>query len=208
MSDSMWDAIKRARAGGGADTSTSQSLVPTGALPTTPVGTVIPNQTALDTTLSTQIAGLVNPGNLFPDTSRQAAELSAARGVPGSAAAYGTGLRMTDEERLSRIALGEQLMSSMAGRNQANVISPTQQATLALQQAQLKLEQEQAQREQEWQNFQRSLQWLNQGSAGSTGASAGATPEGFYRNMYGQLVGQNTGQVGHNYTYAGGGWGW
>ena len=104
---------------------------------------------------------------------------------------------MTDEERLKRISLGEQLASSMSSRNQPNVITPFQQAQLALQQQQLKLQQEQASREASWQSFQQTIQ-----------GGRSSTPNGFYRNMYGQLVGQNTGQIGHNYTRSDSGWGW
>lgn len=193
--------------GGTTKTDMSVGLTPEGGLPATTSGTVVPNQAALDTTLSGQIASLLSPGNLFPDTSRQAGELAAARGIPGSSAAYGTSLRMTDEEKLKRIALGEQLMSSMSGRNQANVISPYQQASLALQQQQLELAKQAEARAAEWQNFQRSLSFLTSGGSGGNTATS-ATPAGFYRNMYGQLVGSTTGQVGREFTRTGGGWGW
>lgn len=79
----------------------------------------IPGGVGLETASSEAIRGLLNPPSMFPDVNRQAAEVTAARGVGGSAAAYGTGLRMTDEERLRRIALGEQLLSGAYGRQPA-----------------------------------------------------------------------------------------
>lgn len=99
----------------------------------------IPGGVGLETASSEAIRGLLNPPSMFPDVNRQAAEVTAARGVGGSAAAYGTGLRMTDEERLRRIALGEQLLSGAYGRQPAIDpsyfgMTPYQAASLELQQ--------------------------------------------------------------------------
>jgi hypothetical protein len=101
----------------------------------------IPGEAGLEQQSSADIAALLNPPAMFPDTSRQAAEVTAGRGVAGSAAAGGTGLRMTDEERLRRIALGQQLLSAATARNPVPplvdptkfVITPYQQAELDLQ---------------------------------------------------------------------------
>lgn len=57
------------------------------------------------------IAGLLNPPAQFADTARRAAEMGAGRGISGSTAAFGAGLRMTDEERLRRQALGAELLT-------------------------------------------------------------------------------------------------
>lgn len=88
---------------------------------------------------STDIAGLLNPPALFPDTSRQAAEVAAGRGIAGSGAAGQTATRMTEEERLKHIALGNQLLDSQTGRQSTLGITPIQQAQLNLQQQQADL---------------------------------------------------------------------
>lgn len=97
----------------------------------------VPDAAQLEAQSSARIAELLNPPQLFPDVSRRAAELGAARGVPGSAAAWGTGLRMTDEERLRRIALGQNMLTEALGRNPLTVpditnffITPQKQAEL------------------------------------------------------------------------------
>lgn len=101
----------------------------------------IPNAGALETQSSADIAALLNPPTMFPDVNRRAAEMGSARGISGSAAAMGTGLRLTDEERLKRIALGQQLLSGAYGRNPgAPVVDPTKYAITPEQQAQLNLE--------------------------------------------------------------------
>jgi hypothetical protein len=115
----------------------------------------IPMGADLETASSSAIAALLNPPSMFPDVNRQAAELGASRGVRGSAAAYGTGLRLTDEERLRRIALGEQLLSGAYGRREAvpdiskTFITPAQQAQIDLENRRQNLA------EQQWE-FQRS----------------------------------------------------
>src|SRR3990172_535767 len=91
---------------------------PTRQLPGMPAGIIdtynagnlarIPRGAELEGMSSDRIAELLNPPAMFADTDRQAAELGAGRGVPGSASAFGVGLRLTDEERLKRIGQGEQ----------------------------------------------------------------------------------------------------
>src|SRR6266498_3098598 len=76
----------------------------------------IPGQAGLEETSSARINELLNPPALFPDTSRMAAETSAGRGIAGSPAAASTAVRLTDEERLKRIALGEQLFTGAVNR--------------------------------------------------------------------------------------------
>src|SRR6266705_396948 len=88
---------------------------------------------------STDIAGLLNPPALFPDTSRQAAEVAAGRGIAGSGAAASTAVRMTEDERLKHIALGNQLLDAQTGRQSTLGITPIQQAQLNLQQQQADL---------------------------------------------------------------------
>lgn len=85
----------------------------------------IPNDPALESQSSSQIAALLNPGSFFPDTDRMAAEQGAGSGVPGSGAANSSGVRMTAAEQLSRIALGESLLSGADARNPAaQVVNP------------------------------------------------------------------------------------
>lgn len=100
----------------------------TGSLPGSVYPANIPNAAGLEVLSSKDIEGLLNPPELFPDTSRRAAEVTAGRGVGGSAAAYGTGLRMTDEERIRRIALGEQLLSGAYARTLPYNLTPEQEA--------------------------------------------------------------------------------
>lgn len=103
---------------------------------------LVPNAPGLEALSSADIADLLNPPSVFPDVSRQAGELAAARGIPGTAAAAGTGLRMTDEERLRRIALGENLLTGAYGRTLPYAVTPNQQAGIDLNWARLGLDQE------------------------------------------------------------------
>lgn len=102
--------------------------------------TRVPDMQTLEQSSSDQIAGLLNPPAFFADTSRMAAELGSGRGVSGSGAAASTAVRMTDEERLKRIALGSELLSQAAERYPAMqppgtenfIMTPYQQGTLDL----------------------------------------------------------------------------
>lgn len=101
----------------------------------------IPGAAGLEAQSSADIAALLNPPAMFPEVDRRAAEVSAGRGIAGSSGAGATGVRMTDEERLRRMALGEQFLSAATARNPAApivdpmnfVITPYQQAGLDLQ---------------------------------------------------------------------------
>jgi hypothetical protein len=111
----------------------------------------IPGGVGLESESSKRIMELLNPPSLFPDTSRRAAELTAGRGIAGSPAAFGTGLRMTDDERLRRIALGEQFLSAAYSRQPAigpeyTALTPYQREQLDLEKKQLELERERAER--------------------------------------------------------------
>jgi hypothetical protein len=59
---------------------------------------------------------------------------------------------MTDEERLKRIALGEQLMSSGYSRNLPMAVTPTQQAEIGLKERELNLQRQQQLWQQQYQN--------------------------------------------------------
>lgn len=103
----------------------------------------IPNAAGLEGQSSDVIANLLNPPAMFADTDRQAAELGTGRGVAGSAGAFGVGLRLTDEERLRRMGLGQQFLSAAYARNPGAplvnaadfTITPAQAASLNLQYA-------------------------------------------------------------------------
>lgn len=71
-----------------------------------------PGGDAVDEQINQQIQELLNPPAVFADVSRRAAEVGAGRGISGSEAAFGTGLRMTDEERLRRQSMGQELLTS------------------------------------------------------------------------------------------------
>lgn len=120
---------------------------------------LVPNVMGLETQSSKDIGELLNPPSVFPDTSRQAAELAGARGIPGSSAAYGTGLRMTDEERLKRIALGENLLSAAYARTLPYAITGEQNIQNKLAQDRLALDQQRLAWEKQYQ--QQQLDRLN-----------------------------------------------
>lgn len=84
----------------------------------------VPQMQALEEQSSARIAELLNPPAMFADTSRMAAEEAAGRGISGSPAGAAIGVRMTDEERLKRIALGSQLLSAAAGRYPTQQFAP------------------------------------------------------------------------------------
>lgn len=103
----------------------------------------VPGAPELESASSAAIASLLTPGFQFADTDRRAAELGASRGVGGSAAGIAVGYRMTDDERLKRIALGQEMLTAAVGRNPTvgisasdvadTRLSPYQQQLLALQ---------------------------------------------------------------------------
>jgi len=121
----------------------------------------IPNDPALEEASSASIMPLLMPGTMFSDVNRMAAERGGAAGIPGSANEFGVGLRMNDEERLRRIALGQNLLSQATARNPgANVLNPLelalnpqQQTTAATTNAQLSQQQNQL-------DLQRELAYL------------------------------------------------
>src|SRR2546421_7522392 len=86
----------------------------------------IPGAAGLEDLSSTDIAGLLNPPQMFPEVDRRTAEVTSGRGIAGSAGAGATGVRMTDEERLRRMALGQQFLSAAYQRNPAApIVDPT-----------------------------------------------------------------------------------
>lgn len=101
----------------------------------------IPGAADLQSQSSSNIAGLLNPPALFPDTLRMAAETASAKGVAGSGSAYSTAVKMSDEERLKRMALGEQFLTGALARNPSAplpstsdfILTPYQAAQIALQ---------------------------------------------------------------------------
>jgi hypothetical protein len=148
----------------------------TGALPGAASGAVypsnLPNAAGLESLSSRDIESLLNPPSMFPDTNRRAAEVTAGRGVGGSAAAYGTGLRMTDEERIRRMALGEQMLSGAYQRTQPYNITPYQGQQLGLERDRLQLERDRL-------NAMMAAGYFNRGGAGGAGrGGAGGTDFG------------------------------
>lgn len=110
----------------------------------------IPMGADLEESSSRGIMELLNPPNQFAEVDRRSAELAAMRGIPGSAAGQTAGYRMTDEERLRRMALGQQFLSAATQRNPsvpisasdalATVITPYQQQQLDQQWKQIEIQ--------------------------------------------------------------------
>jgi len=102
----------------------------------------IPGLAGLEQSSSAAIAGLLNPPAFYSDVDRRSAELAAGRGVPGSALGFGVGLKMTDDERLRRLTLGQNMLTQATARNPvaaqpdilSTILTPAQQAELALKQ--------------------------------------------------------------------------
>ena len=113
----------------------------------------IPGAAALEDASSRAIMELLNPTGRFADTDRQSAELGAIRGIAGSAAGETAGYRMTDEEKLKRLALGQQFLTAADARNPiapidvsdvlGTYITPSQQAQNRLQQEDLRRQRDQ-----------------------------------------------------------------
>ena len=103
----------------------------------------VPMGAELEEESSRQISALLNPPDLFPDTSRAAAEWGASRGVSGSPAAASAGVRMTDDEKLRRIELGQKMFSDATTRNPSADLPDISQFMLSPYQAEiLRLQQE------------------------------------------------------------------
>lgn len=100
----------------------------------------IPQGNELENQSSDVISGLLNPPEFFPETDRRSAELGTSRGISGSPAEFSAGVRMTDEERLKRMALGQGFLTAAYGRNPA--VGPEYQFNTPYQDQQLKLEKE------------------------------------------------------------------
>lgn len=121
----------------------------------------IPGAEELEASSSADIYNLLNPPAVFGDVSRRAAEVGAGRGIPGSEAAFGAGLRMTDDERIRRIALGQQMLTAAYGRNPAaelpniyqSIITPSQQADIDARNRQIAVQEEQNRLAREWQQW-------------------------------------------------------
>ena len=87
-------------------------IVPQGTTTTGGSPTGIPGTQPFESETDRIIAGLLNPPAYFADVDRRAAEVAAGRGISGSEAGFGTGLRMTDEERIRRQTLGTNLLGA------------------------------------------------------------------------------------------------
>lgn len=126
----------------------------------------IPGAEGLELQSSGIISQLLNPPTVFADVSRRAAEVGAGRGIPGSEAAFGAGLRMTDEERLRRMALGQQMLTGAYARNPTanmpdilqTVITPEEQAEIDARNRALRNQEEQTDISRGHFNLQRTVQ--------------------------------------------------
>ena len=99
-------------ASGAAPATGPAPTVPYGTTPTGGSTTSIPGTQPFESETDAIIAGLLNPPAYFADVDRRAAEVAAGRGISGSEAGFGTGLRMTDEERIRRQTLGTNLLGA------------------------------------------------------------------------------------------------
>jgi hypothetical protein len=97
-----------------------------------------PGGDLVDEQINRQIQELLNPPAVFTDVSRRAAEVGAGRGISGSEAAFGTGLRMTDEERLRRQTMGQELLTSREESDRAYQGLANQARELDLKEQQIK----------------------------------------------------------------------
>ncbi len=78
----------------------------------------IPGQQGLEGQSSSDIESLLSPGEYFPGTSRESAEIAGLRGLPGEAGASdSTWVRRTREEQLREMGLGEQFLSAALARH-------------------------------------------------------------------------------------------
>jgi hypothetical protein len=111
----------------------------------------VPDWKEHETDLSARIGELLNPPALFPDTSRMAAEAATGRGYAGSPAGYSTAVRMTDEERLKRIALGNDLLTSGVGRDKR--ITPFQTSQIDLDKQRIELQRQKLDLDRQMQEF-------------------------------------------------------
>lgn len=105
------------------------------------LGARIPNARGLEESSSARIAELLNPPAFFPDVDRRSAEAGAMRGVAGSPSAAAVTVKMTDDERLKRLGLGQQFLSGALGRNPpAPIVDPTNFVITPFQREQLNLQ--------------------------------------------------------------------
>lgn len=162
----------------------------------------IPGQAGLEQESSSQIQQLLNPPAFYPEVDRRSAETAGLLGMPGEApASDARNIRMTREEQLRDIGLGQQFLTAALGRNPigpqydpsglANYLAqlPQRRAEMLTQQQQFAAQQQQArdlalaQMENSWRIAQlgalRGGSYLtgrpNYGGYGSVPATAAAT---------------------------------
>lgn len=83
----------------------------------------VPNYGNLSNQSSANIASLLNPTD-FSDVQRRAAEHAMGGGFAGSGMAASEGTRLTEEERIRRMLLGEQALSGAVGRQPNPIVLP------------------------------------------------------------------------------------
>lgn len=118
----------------------------------------IPRGNELEGMSSDTIADLLNPPDFFPEVDRRSAELASGRGIAGSPAGFGVGLRMTDDEKLKRIALGQGFLTAASGRNPA--IDPQFLFQTPQQKAQLELDKQRLDLQKKAQELENELKRL------------------------------------------------
>ena len=117
----------------------------------------IPGQAGLEQESSSQIQQLLNPPAFYPEVDRRSAETAGLLGMPGEApASDARNIRMTREEQLRDIGLGQQFLTAALGRNPigpqydpsglANYLAqlPQRRAEMLTQQQQFAAQQQQA----------------------------------------------------------------
>jgi hypothetical protein len=158
----------------------------------------IPGAAGLEQQSSDVISRLLNPPELYAETSRLGGEYGAIRGVAGSPSAFQTGLRLTRNEQLRDLALGQQMLSAAYERNPAaalpdilqTVITPEEQAEIDARNRAIAAQEEQNQLAREKWNWERNR--LEQPSitysgSPSAGTSTRGTPLGARSSRGGEL---------------------
>lgn len=141
----------------------------------------IPMAPELQQQSSQNIAALLNPPTVFGELDVPAAAAGIASGTYGSPFAGMTGIRLTENERIRRMGLGEQMLTGALARNPAAPIADPQSLVHLLQQQQYGAEQaaqERALRERiaNAQMANAALQRMRGGGYSSGGGGGGSGP--------------------------------
>lgn len=105
---------------------------------TPPGGPGIPGAQPFQDETDKIIQELLNPPAYFADVDRRAAEVAAGRGISGSEAGFGTGLRMTDEERIRRQTLGANILGAREEAARQDIENANRERELDLREEQIR----------------------------------------------------------------------